>query len=322
MTCRQRHRARSGFTLIELLVVIAIIALLMSLLLPAVQSSREAARRAQCLNNLKQIGIALHNHHDVEGHFPPAHIHEPGSSTVTYSIREPSQTIADQYWFSWMARLLPYVEKSTHFEKIAWDEWAFMNPPDALPGGGFLNGSLLDLYHCPSAEEDVPLVYDIDGTIVRFAHTHYLGANGTDQFQFDGVMYVNSQVRMGDITDGTSNTLMVGERPPDANQYWGWWFAGAGPDPFFGAGDVVVGTEETVAVDSLCAPSNPRSWYKNPAEDDVTILEGSWHFWSEHPGGAHFLFADGHVKFIAYAVDRDVFRGAGTRNGGEPAHDF
>jgi prepilin-type N-terminal cleavage/methylation domain-containing protein/prepilin-type processing-associated H-X9-DG protein len=309
---------RSGFTLIELLVVIAVIALLLALLLPAVQKTREAARRAQCLNNLKQIGLALHNWHDITGHFPPAHIHQPGSSSVTYNIPTPYEPFKDEYWFSWMARILPEIEQNTLYAHVDWEEWAFTNPPSQMPGGGYANGVLIETYHCPSAQKDELLLVDTGSGVVPFAHTHYLGVNGTDQFACDGIIYVNSRVRIGHITDGTSNTLLVGERPPDADQYWGWWFAGAGPDPYFGAGDVTLGTAERIQVGDTCAPSNPRSRYK--AADKTE--EDTWHFWSAHEGGAHFLLADGSVRFIPYSLDQSVFQNLGTRSKGEADVNF
>ena len=315
---------RRGFTLIELLVVIAVIAVLMGLLLPAVQTAREAARRTQCKNNLKQMGLALHNHHSTHGWFPPAHT--AGPAGVTYGFNHPLPS-DDQYWFSWLARLLPYVEQNSLYEEIDWKAWAWTNPPDGLSAGGYINDRSMTLYQCPSFSGDrEPLIYDIPPA-VGFAHTHYLGINGTDQCEFDGMLQVNQKVRFGDVADGTSNTLLVGERPPDYYRYWGWWFAGSGPDPYFGAIVVVLGTAEWIAVDGKCAPLGTRSYYQpgnDQCDDDGSGMgtdKDSWHFWSEHQGGAYFLFADGSVRFISYEIGQDVFRKLGTRHGGEVIDD-
>ncbi|HUQ72699.1 MAG TPA: DUF1559 domain-containing protein [Planctomycetaceae bacterium] len=314
-TCR-RHR--SGFTLIELLVTIAIIGVLVALLLPAVQQAREAARRTQCLNNMKQIGLALHNFHDTYGHFPAAHSQDPNNIAVDYGQPRPYD---DEYYFTWLVRILPYIDHSPLYNNVRFEEDAFMNPSTGLPGGGFLNEQNITVYHCPSIPGgDQPYVYDFPPE-VRFAHTNYLGVNGTDMFRFDGILHVNSKVKITDVKDGSSHTLLVGERPPNQGAYWGWWFAGAGWYPWFGAPDTVLGTEERISDGTECLPTAPQSRYQQGSfqfEDDGFGDDKSvWHFWSAHSDGAYFLFADGHVRFIGYTVDRNVFRNLGTRNGGE-----
>ncbi len=192
-------------------------------------------------------------------------------------------------------------------------------------GKGFLNEQQIPIYHCPSYAGGVgPYVYDIPPE-VGFVHTHYLGVNGTDQFKFDGILHVNSRVKQTDVTnqDGTSTTFLVGERPPDQRGYWGWWFAGAGPYPFFAAIDVALGTEERMTVGGECTPTAPQSSYRegNYQFDDDGDGTGtdlnSWHFWSGHQGGAHFLFADGHVGFISYTIDKATFRALGSYKGRE-----
>ena len=310
--------ARGGFSLIELLVSIAIIGLLIALLLPAVQQSREAARRTQCQNNLKQLGLALHNFHDTYGHFPAAHSQNPSNLTVSYGQPRPYN---DQYYFTWLVRMLPYIDQSALYNQVSFKDDAFLNPPTGLPGGRFLNEQNIAVYHCPSIPGgEKPYVHDFPPE-VKFAHTNYLGVNGTDMFGFNGMLHVNSRVKLADVQDGSSHTLMIGERPPNSGAYWGWWFAGAGWYPWFGAPDTVLGTEERLSNGHECLPTAPQSHYQRGSfrfEDDGFGEDKSvWHFWSAHSGGAYFVFADGHTKFISYEVDRHVFRNLGTRNGGE-----
>lgn len=134
---------------------------------------------------------------------------------------------------------------------------------------------------------------------------------------------------MTDVKDGTSNTFLVGERPPSYDRWTGWWFAGSGWYPWFGAADVVLGTEERIGAPSIdyykeSTPTSPTSHYQRgfqlDEDDGFGWDKHAWHFWSAHDGGAHFLFADGHVSFVSYSVDLDVFRKLGTYNGGEVAN--
>ncbi len=322
---------RSAFTLTELLVVIAIIATLMALLVPAVQKAREAANSITCRNNLHQIGIALAHYYNDEGRFPPAHTQDP-LNIYPDQFGQPSDF--DKYhYISWMARILPYIERDNLAGHIKWGGWAWWHPEGGLPGGGYLNGKQVRLYTCPSDPRSgqvhafsYPGLPDMD-----IAFTDYLGFNGTNQFKYDGILYVNSTVRMADVKDGSSHTLLVGERPPSFDLYLGWWFAGSGWYPWFGAADVVLGSNEVIAVNSESRPGYPTDWYRpgslqwspGPGGWD----EHAWHFWSLHPGGANFLFADGHVQFIRYGVTspppgRDLLRELATRKGGEFSDDF
>jgi prepilin-type N-terminal cleavage/methylation domain-containing protein/prepilin-type processing-associated H-X9-DG protein len=316
------RRLRPAFTLIELLVVIAIVAVLMGLLLSAVQRAREAVSRAACLNKLKQIGLALHQYHDAHGRFPPAHSQDPGSIADYRNRPGPPD---NWFYISWMARILPFIEQDNLHKYIRPGQWAWWHPEPPVPGLGYLNAVPIKLYRCPSdPTSETVIIAGVPGESAdqAVALTSYLGVNGTDQFKFDGILYVNSTVPMSDVTDGTSQTLLVGERPPAYGGNAGWWFAGSGWYPWFGAMDVVLGSNERRAVDGACTPNGPQSFYQPGSlgssldEDDPHAA----HFWSLHPGGANFLFADGGVRFIPYSVGGQVLHDLATRNGGEVIH--
>jgi prepilin-type N-terminal cleavage/methylation domain-containing protein len=220
----KRH-VRRGFTLMELLVVIAIIGFLVAMLVPAVQRAREAARRTQCQNHLKQIGLALLGFENRVGRFPPAHWQNPDRLADYYRQPEP---LSDEEYFSWLVRILPDLEEGNLYDQIRFDEkWPWPNPSAGLPDGGYLNDRVVALFLCPSyphSTEPIVLEYpEPTPAFVGHAYTHYLGVNGTDQFQFDGVLHVNSQVRLGQVTDGTSKTMIVGERPPSHDRFTAWW---------------------------------------------------------------------------------------------------
>jgi len=304
---------RPAFTLVELLVVIAIIGILIALLLPAVQAARETARRTQCTNNLMQVGLALHLFHDREGRFPPAHSQDP--RLIPDNFGQPAPP--DEFnFFSWMTRILPYIEQNNLYDLVRWDEWPW---PHANPAGGYLNSEKIKTYRCPSDVRDVPAIFDWPPE-VEMANTSYLGVNGTDQFSYDGILHVNSTVRIADVKDGTSNTLLVGERPPSYDLDTGWWFAGSGWYPWFGAADVVLGSNERIAIAGASEPDGPQSKYQ-PGTLQYEEIYGwdkhAFHFWSVHPGGANFLFADGHVSFIPYTIPEDLLGKLATHQKGE-----
>jgi prepilin-type N-terminal cleavage/methylation domain-containing protein len=208
------ERGRRGFTLLELLVVIAIIGLLIGLTAAAVQRVRGQADRAQCQNRLRQIGLALHSYHDSAGSLPAG-----------VSGEQPNEP---QPFLSWCARLLPYLGEDAMWAQT---EAAFQADKDSLhdpPHVGL--GTPVRHFMCPSD----PRIR----TAHRFgkrgerprAFTSFLGVNGTDAVAEDGVLFLDSRVRLTDITDGTTNTLAVGERPPSADLILGWWYAGWGQD--------------------------------------------------------------------------------------------
>jgi prepilin-type N-terminal cleavage/methylation domain-containing protein/prepilin-type processing-associated H-X9-DG protein len=302
---------RRAFTLLELLVVMAILAVLIGLLLPAVQKVRDAANRTYCTNALKQIGLGLHSYHDVTGAFPPA----IGEGLPRDRFPE----------VSWLARILPYVEQpalyadmQAAFQQVPWP-WA--NPPHR----GL--GTVVPLYRCPSDDRQYQATFVTEFSAKYLvAFTGYLGVNGRNLRSYDGVLYWNSRVTLLDITDGTSNTLMAGERPPSWDLLFGWWYAGAGQGDFSfrpvrntGSCDVTLGAAELnlkhVGIPQMDAcPTGPYAF--GPG----TILNpcDQFHFWSLHSGGSNFLFADGAVRFLTYDA-APLLPALATRAGGEAA---
>lgn len=289
-------RARRGLTLVELLVAIGIIALLVGLLLPAVQNVRAAAARSSCLNNLKQLGTAAHHYHADHGVLPPGMRYRAFTDPLRFS--------------SWLVALLPYVEQSALHAGVA-DAYRvspipFNNPPHA----GL--STVIPLYVCPAdARAGRAQTAQKTGHVVAF--TCYLGVEGLDVKTCDGVLFRDSAVRFDDIADGTSNTLFAGERPPSADFQFGWWYAGAGQRGT-GSGDMVLGVREPnllpVVVGS-CAPGN-YSFAPGRIDNQCDMF----HFWSLHPGGANFAFADGSVHFLRYSA-APLMPALASRAGGE-----
>ena len=295
----QPATARPGVSLIEVVVVIAIIGVLIGLLLPAVQKVREAAARATCQSRLRQVALALHSHHNTRQQFPP------GLSVTADD---------GKYWLmGWTARILPEIEQSALWANI---EQAMAINPDRTsdPPHRAIYETPIRLYTCPS-DGRLPGPNLTTGVVqLLFTHTSYLGVEGTDQFSRNGCLYLDSRVRITDIRDGTSQTLLLGERPPSPDFEFGWWYRSFGQDGS-GSGDMVLGVREqyTFGFGAKC-PRGPYRFQPGTFTEPCDVV----HFWSPHSGGANFAFADGSVRFLSYAAD-SVMPALATRAGGEAA---
>jgi prepilin-type processing-associated H-X9-DG protein/prepilin-type N-terminal cleavage/methylation domain-containing protein len=285
---------RSAFTLVELVVVAAIIAVLIGLSLPAVQKVREAAARLSCQNNLKQIGLALHQYHDVREAFPP------GMSYATGPGHFPS--------LSWHARLLPFLEQEPLWRQV---EEAFRLSPVYLtvPPHSPISYVVKAFICSTDPRCTVPRTPTKDPAFL-VACTSYVGVEGSDLMTMDGLLYLDSAVAIPHITDGASSTILVGERPPSADYRHGWWYVGHGQSST-GSVAMVLGVRER-NVDNPECPPGPYSFSPSVNTDPCA----HYHFWSPHPGGATFLFADGSVRHLTYGADA-VIPALATRAGGE-----
>jgi len=290
-----------GFTLIELLVVIAIIAILIALLLPAVQQAREAARRTQCRNRLKEIGLALHNYHDIYRTLPSGWI-------GVNAARQPDAN-AGPGW-GWAPMLLPMLDQSPLFERCDF-RVSVVDPANAP-----VRQAVLSVFRCPSdpSPERWDLKEDGDpGTVLATLPTaNYVASFGVARLHIcdtlppgqtcrgDGVFFHNSRVRFRDITDGLSNTFLVGERKTDGNLDWYSTWVGVVPN----------GAERHARILAHAGhrPNHPATHFED--------------FSSHHTGGVHFLFGDGRVRFVTESIDQTTFQALATRSGNEVTGEF
>jgi len=324
----QFMRTRRGFTLIELLVVIAIIAVLIALLLPAVQAAREAARRSQCVNNLKQIGLAFHNYHDVNQALPPAKIYS-GSCTISNNA---AGHVLNTTAFS---MILGYIEQGTLANAYNFSQpssnaaWYASTPvPNAnLLGTSFVNttvvGTMIASFVCPSDRYPAvqrPQDSNTTGTgpysMQNAMESNYLvGAalyteyncpgttgSGMPNPTFQGPFFNDISVNFAQIRDGTSNTILAGEslQPPGkfSNLYGPYWGSGTHTSTH---GRMLYPTHPQAGA---CAPNGPTGiFYPPPACGTGCKLPYAWVFSSYHPGGVNMVMGDGSVKFIKNTVN-------------------
>lgn len=290
-----RTRPTRGFTLVELLVVIAIIAILIGLLLPAVQSAREAARRAQCANHLKQIGNALHAYHSAEKEFPSGSILNPRSGGSGAS---------------WHSLLLTYLELDHVRQQF----------------GDMANDVVISTFLCPSGVDATRVLSDWEST------SHYSGVAGAGRSGHviedrtgscgytytDGVLYPDSHTRSLDIEDGLSNTLAVGERVYFIEPWWegSFWQGSGDPRTYrrlcsYSAKNVHWPINEHRRRD--------KCWHSDEdcIEEKKTLCRNDLFFGSEHPGGTQFTYSDGSVHFLNESLELATYQSLATRAGDE-----
>jgi prepilin-type N-terminal cleavage/methylation domain-containing protein len=308
-TAPPKHR---GFTLIELLVVIAIIAILIALLLPAVQQAREAARRTQCKNNLKQIGLAIHNYHDVYSTFPNANCGGLSNSSLSGA--------------SLFASILPMIEQAS-----AYNLYDFTKA-NTDPANELVVGQQLPFYLCPTSpiRRQVPSC-DQDSGRAPGNYAVCIGSKDFNQYwsffglprpELDGaIVYTDSspgKTKFRDFTDGTSNTLMIGETAYNL------------PDYVFSAASIDCAGRSRYSFTYWANPF-PGSTACTTEHDfnprDIAgdgIFDPNWtrSFRSDHEGGVQFTLADGSVHFISENIDAGVLDALATRAGGEVVGEF
>jgi prepilin-type N-terminal cleavage/methylation domain-containing protein/prepilin-type processing-associated H-X9-DG protein len=290
---------RHGFTLIELLVAIAIIALLIGLLLPAVQKVRESANRVRCENNLKQLGLALHHFHDNYGAFPAGYL---------CRVR-PDPTATAPGW-GWAAQLLPFLEQDALGRQID------LSVPVEDPAHRAVRTQGLRLFVCPSDRETgVFTVQDAGGTPLADAATNSYaacyGAGGEiadDPAGGNGLFFRNSRVRFADVTDGTSNTLALGERAALFTQT-PWAGAVSGGTTRVTPGAPVLGSAVEAAPTQTLAHTGSHTINDPDADPDD--------FFTPHAGVGNFLFGDGSVRPIHARLPLPILQALSTRAGGE-----
>lgn len=303
---------KSGFTLIELLVVIAIIAILIALLLPAVQQAREAARRTQCKNNIKQLGLALHNYHDTSLTFPP------GGITMGNCCGAKSGT-------NWAISILPYMDQAPLYN--LYDFNSFNEDPGLNNGNQIVRETILSAHQCPS-----DIVTGLErpasgpGSGLQYAHSTYRAVNGRanpatgwadnrgnmtgNTLKWRGVLHnVSSNgrcERMADVVDGTSNTLMIGEYSTKTNTrrgtFWAYTYTS------YSNSSITVGQSRTLLNDYDKCVSIGGAGGSNSCKRG---------FGSFHEGGVQFLLADGSVRFVSENVDTNTLGGLATINNSE-----
>jgi prepilin-type N-terminal cleavage/methylation domain-containing protein/prepilin-type processing-associated H-X9-DG protein len=316
-----RLRGRGAFTLIELLVVIAIIAVLIGLLLPAVQKVREAAARTSCTNNLKQIGLALHNYHDANNRLPYENFH-----------------INDSPRCNWIAHLFPYFEQPFKAELRPSTVYRGLpvGPGTAnYPSGSFVRNVavgddyVVKILSCPSdgaprisadasagmgnyLAVNAPNTDQRDPNNRNVAGVFYYQMHGSTP---DGSILVESPTTLPGIPDGTSSTLMVGERPafPDLPEagYCGAWV--------YSEVDSAMGLPSTKQWCATVGPNGAacpggKQWFQPGSPTNYCDAN---HFWSQHTGGGNWVFADGSVHFLSYSVSTAIQAALATKAGGE-----
>ena len=311
-----RTNARQGFTLIELLVVIAIIGILLSLLLPAVMNMRAVANLRQCANNLRQVGLALHNYHDTLRTFPAGYITSIGTVRTVVLVGDgddhTTRVVVTEADFGpgwgWESLILDWLDQAPVKNRIDFNSQI---------GAQSINQTVLRVFLCPS--DTGPSTFSVNDTsnnlIGTMGRSNYVGMYGTGEIPDfpdtgEGIFFRNSAVRIADITDGTSNTIAVGERA--SNLAMSTWTGAV--------------TNAIVKNLSGIPGADDQLWPIFVLGHTGTVIEGQLpnnttghadDFTSRHAGGVNFLFADGSVRLVSNNVDTKVWVSLGTRAGNE-----
>lgn len=294
-------RTSRGFTLVELLVVIAIIGILIGMLLPAVQQVREAARRTTCANHERQLALATLNYESAHMHFPPG-LNVPidfGSGSFSTGLATatgmPDAPISESFG-SWMVWIFPFMEQNNLYDQLDLSQREYANADGANSAGA----QQVSILICPSDIEEDTVIYNQ----YHFGANSYIGCAGLQAWflydiSYDGVLYYNSKVNFGSITDGSTNTFLLGERYsmdleyPDFKNYRGWAWSSA-----YSARDCIAGMIEPVnyQLPPGVGPNPGFSWTDKKFNS----------FSSAHPGGANFAMCDGSVQFVNASSTTDL----------------
>jgi prepilin-type N-terminal cleavage/methylation domain-containing protein len=309
-------RPLHGFTLVELLVVIATIGTLIAILLPAVQTARSASRLAQCKNNLKQLALGCLSHESTHGHLP-------AGGWGTFFVGDPDRGFGRDQPGGWRFTILPYIEENTLFDLLRDTSGA-----DRVLAAQTLVKSPVGAFYCPGRRANVILpdtsIYQNYGNqLTEASKSDYAGCRGSTLWEDpppaphdfpagewealiktrNGIFYEQSLVRLSQVTDGTSHTLMLGEKFLNSDSYLTGGGKGDNQNPFCG-------------IDAdLIRSTHPDYW--PPTADQPSLVDLSRRFGSAHQVGLHFAYVNGGVHFMRYDVDKDVYVALGSRNGEE-----
>ena len=310
-------QTRRGFTLIELLVVIAIIAILIALLLPAVQQAREAARRSECKNKLKQIALALHNYHDTHSLFPPGGI-EAGTAPFTTADWCAARPDTNGSRAPWTVMILPYLDEAPRYNAFDFNARFVTTSNTNTDSVNFDDFQRpLSKFQCPSDPNSKPSVNNINYFGVQGGGATPACSTQMNQRQFflNGVLHINSSTALRDLSDGASNVFLIGEtkyaltpsgRPDGIHSGWA-----SGPKTdAYGAPHTLAGARDRI--NSVAGSGGTQD----------TLGIHSRLFGSFHTGGCHFALADGSVHFVSENINTALYQQLAIRDDGLPTGGF